>query len=163
MNKAFLSLGSNRGDRIANLNMAMAQLSEKGGNIIITSSLYETQPWKMEDKTDFFNQVLLLETNLSVRQLMNIIIKIEALMGRVRIEEKYEPRTIDIDILFFNDEIINTQELSIPHSLIQERRFVLEPLAEIAPAYIHPVFNKSSKELLAECQDKSRIKKSVSK
>jgi 2-amino-4-hydroxy-6-hydroxymethyldihydropteridine diphosphokinase len=163
MNKAYLSLGSNRGDRMANLYRAIKLLADWAGTIAVISSFYETQPWKMMDETEFFNQVLLLETNLSAKQLMDIIIQIESVMGRVRTIAKYEPRTIDIDILFFNDEISNEEGLIIPHPLLQERRFVLEPLSEIAPDFIHPVFKKSILQLLTDCKDKSLIKKSISK
>jgi len=163
MNKTYLSLGSNRGDRTANLSKAVDLLSEWTGNIIIVSSLYETSPWKMVDKTDFLNQVLLMETTLPASELIDNIILIESMMGRLRTSKKYEPRIIDIDILLFNMEIINTRELSVPHPLIRERRFVLEPMAEIAPEFIHPVLKKSITQLLNECEDKSEVRKLVSK
>src|ERR1035438_9730467 len=142
MNKAYLSLGSNRGNRELNLERAVKMLSDWAGNIIAESSLYETPPWKMADSNDFLNQVILLETGLMEGKLMETIFQIETLLGRVRIQKKYEPRTIDIDILFFNGIIVNKGGLIIPHPLLQERRFVLDPLAEIAPEFIHPVFQK---------------------
>lgn len=163
MNKAYLSLGTNRGDRFANLEKAAARLSTLAGKIIVVSSIYETPPWKMIDNTDFLNQALLLETNRTASQLMDILIEIETSMGRVRRTGSYEPRIIDLDILFFNEEIINDVKLTIPHPLIQERRFVLEPMAEIAPEFIHPVFKKNMEELLRESGDKSAIRKLVSK
>lgn len=163
MNKAYVSLGTNRGDRLANLKNAANLLSTLAGKIIAVSSIYETPPWKMIDATDFLNQVLLLETNHTAIQLMDILIEIETSMGRVRTTGSYEPRIIDLDILFFNDEIINNEKLTIPHPLIQERRFVLEPMVEIAPEFIHPIFKKSMEELLRECGDKSAIQKLVSK
>jgi len=163
MNNVYLSLGSNRGSREANLEKAKNMLSDWAGNIITESSIYETPPWKMADSIDFLNQVILLETKLSERELMEIIYQIETLLGRVRIQKKYEPRTIDVDILFFNDLIVNKDGLIIPHPLLQERRFVLDPLAEIAPKFIHPVFQKKVLKLLDECIDKSRIRKLVSK
>ena len=163
MNKAYLSLGSNRGGRTANLKNAINLLTEWAGSVTIVSSLYETPPWEMEDETDFINQALLLETEMSSEQLIDTIILIESMMGRQRTSKKYEPRKIDIDILFFNDEIINTEDLTVPHPLLKERRFVLEPMAEIAPAFIHPVFKKSITQLLVECEDKSEIRKLVSK
>lgn len=163
MNRVYLSLGSNRGNRTANLKRAINLLFEWTGNIILVSSLYETPPWKMDDETAFFNQVLLLETMLSAPELIDTIILVESMMGRQRTSKKYEPRIIDIDILFFNEQIINSEELTVPHPLIKERRFVLEPMAEIAPEFIHPGFKKSITQLWIECEDKSEIRKLVSK
>src|ERR1700684_923531 len=111
MNKAYLSLGSNRGNREANLKSAVNLLTEWAGNITVVSSLYVTPPWKMKDKTDFINQVVLLETNFSALELIDNIILIEAMMGRQRTTKKYEPRIIDIDILFLNEEVINLEDL----------------------------------------------------
>jgi 2-amino-4-hydroxy-6-hydroxymethyldihydropteridine diphosphokinase len=163
MNKTYISLGSNRGNRTANLNRAINLLSEWVGNVTKVSSLYETPPWKMADKTDFYNQVLLLETILPETELIDTVILVETMMGRLRTSNKYEPRIIDIDILFFNEEIINTEELPVPHPLITERKFVLVPMVEIAPEFIHPVFKKTMVQLLDECEDKSEIRKLVSK
>jgi len=163
MNKTYISLGSNRGNRTANLIRAMNLLSEWVGNVTKVSSLYETPPWKMVDKTDFYNQVLLLETMLPSTELIDTVILVESMMGRQRASSKYEPRIIDIDILFFNEEIINTEELTVPHPLIKERRFVLEPMIEIAPEFIHPVLKKTMVQLLGECEDKSELRKLVSK
>jgi 2-amino-4-hydroxy-6-hydroxymethyldihydropteridine diphosphokinase len=163
MNKAYLSIGSNRGNRTTNLKKAVDLLSEWTGNVVSVSSLYETPPWKMDDDTDFINQVLLLETMLPAEELIDTIILIESMMGRQRTSKKYEPRIIDIDILFFGDKIINTKELTVPHPLIQERKFVLEPMTEIAPQFLHPGFKKSIIQLRNECEDKSEIRKLVSK
>jgi 2-amino-4-hydroxy-6-hydroxymethyldihydropteridine diphosphokinase len=163
MNKTYISLGSNRGNRTANLNRAINLLSEWVGNVTKVSSLYETPPWKMADKTDFYNQVLLLETILPETELIDTVILVETMMGRLRTSNKYEPRIIDIDILFFNEEIINTEELTVPHPLITERKFVLVPMVEIAPEFIHPVLKKTMVQLLDECEDKSEIRKLVSK
>jgi deoxyguanosine kinase len=163
MNKVYLSLGSNRGGRAANLKNAINLLIEWVGDITLVSSQYETPPWEMEDETDFLNQVLLVETDLPAEQLIDTIILIETMMGRQRTTKKYEPRKIDIDILFFNEEIINADELTVPHPLIQERRFVLQPMSEIAPEFIHPVLKKKIAQLLDECPDKSEIRKFVSK
>src|ERR1700722_6906409 len=123
----------------------MRQLEKKAGNVLQVSHIYETQPWKMTDETLFLNQVILLETTLNAQQIMDLIIETETSMGRVRSKSGYEPRTIDIDILFFNNEIIKSSSLIIPHPLIAERRFILEPLCEIAPNYIHPLLKKTLK------------------
>jgi|SRR6185312_12051562 len=163
MNKVYLSLGSNRGNRSANLERAITLLSEWAGDVATVSSVYETPPWQMTDKTNFFNQVLLLETAFDPAQLIDTIILVETMMGRKRTGIKYEPRIIDIDILFYNDAQINTEELTIPHPLIAQRRFVLEPLTEIAPGFMHPLLKKTVTQLQDECEDKSKIKKLVSK
>jgi len=163
MNKVYLSLGSNRGNRSANLERAITLLSEWAGDVVTVSSVYETPPWQMTDKTNFFNQVLLLETAFDPAQLIDTIILVETMMGRKRTGIKYEPRIIDIDILFYNDAQINTEELTIPHPLIAERRFVLEPLTEIAPGFMYPLLKKTVTQLRDECEDKSKIKKLASK
>ncbi len=163
MNKAYLSLGSNRGNRESNLKKSIELLNEWAGEAIQASSLYETPPWKMDDDTDFFNQVVLLQTTMTPAELIDTIILIEVMMGRTRSSKKYEPRIIDIDILFFNSEIINSSNLVIPHPLLQERRFVLEPMVEITPDFVHPVFKKNMMQLLGECSDKSEVRKLVSK
>lgn len=163
MNKAFLSLGSNRGNRQEYLQNAITMLQKTGGKVRGESSIYETQPWQMSDSTNFLNQVIMLETALDAQALMDVIIQTETSMGRIRTKTGYEPRTIDIDILFFNDEVINSSSLTVPHPQIPKRRFVLEPLCELAPEYIHPTLKKSLKQLLSECPDTHTIAKLVSK
>jgi 2-amino-4-hydroxy-6-hydroxymethyldihydropteridine diphosphokinase len=162
MNQVYLSLGSNRGNREQQLQKAIEMLG-KAGRITIASSRFETQPWRMNDETNFINQAVLIETELSAQQMMEHIISIEESMGRVRGNSGYEPRTIDIDILFFNNSIINSPTLTIPHPHISDRRFVLEPLFEIAPNYIHPVLKATVKQLLATCPDNHSITKMMSK
>jgi 2-amino-4-hydroxy-6-hydroxymethyldihydropteridine diphosphokinase len=157
MNKAYLSLGSNRGDRQSNLSKAIELLNNKAGKVVSKSLLYETQPWKMDDETMFINQVILLETALDANTLMDLLLEIETSMGRVRTAAKYEPRIIDIDILFFNNDLISSEKLTVPHPFIQERRFVLVPMAEIAPEYVHPVLNTKIYQLLTVCKDNSRV------
>jgi 2-amino-4-hydroxy-6-hydroxymethyldihydropteridine diphosphokinase len=163
MNRAYLSLGSNRGDRHGNLDKAIKMLNEKIGKVILQSPLYETQPWKMDDETMFINQVILLDTNIDADTLMNWLLEIETAMGRVRTSAKYEPRIIDIDILFFNSDIISSKTVTVPHPFIQERRFILAPLAEIAPDFIHPIYKLKIYELLLVCKDNSEVVKLVSK
>jgi len=122
------------------------------------SSLYESAAWGKTDQPDFLNQTLLLQTGLTAQNLMRTILDIEEKMGRKRIQQ-YGPRTIDIDILFFNEEIIDEPSLVIPHPQIQNRRFTLVPMDELAPGLIHPVLHKSIHQLLQECTDPLDVKK----
>jgi 2-amino-4-hydroxy-6-hydroxymethyldihydropteridine diphosphokinase len=147
MNKAFLLLGGNIGDRFSNLEKAKNLLEKEVGKILKCSQIYETASWGNTDQPDFLNQVLLMETKLTAEQLMQQILSIEKKLGRVR-TEKNASRKIDIDILFFNDEIIKTENIIIPHPEIANRNFVLHPLNEIAPQFVHPVLKKTVNELL---------------
>ncbi|HXB10702.1 MAG TPA: 2-amino-4-hydroxy-6-hydroxymethyldihydropteridine diphosphokinase [Bacteroidia bacterium] len=163
MNRVFLSLGSNRGNRQEYLQTATNVLEKRVGNLLQVSHIYETEPWKMNDGTNFLNQVILLETSLDAQEIMALIIETETSLGRIRSTSGYEPRTIDIDILFFNEEVIKSPSVTVPHPLISERRFILEPLCELAPNYIHPKLKKSLKQLLADCPDKHTIARFMSK
>jgi 2-amino-4-hydroxy-6-hydroxymethyldihydropteridine diphosphokinase len=163
MNTAYISLGSNRGKRKENLERSIAQLNEKAGEVALCSSLYETEPWKMDNANSFLNQVVELKTTLPAEKLMEILLGIEAFLGRVRREGKYTPRTIDLDILFYNNEVISTEKVKVPHPLLHERKFVLEPLMEIAPDLIHPILKKNSSQLLKECKDTYAVAKVMSK
>lgn len=158
MNKAYLLTGGNLGDREQNLANAKELISQQCGEIIKTSSLYETAAWGNTDQPAFLNQAVEIATELNARQLIRRVLKIEKKMGRER-KEKYGPRIIDIDILLFNNEKHNYQFLRLPHPEMQNRRFALLPLAEIAPDIIHPVLNKSVSELLKECKDELAVKK----
>jgi 2-amino-4-hydroxy-6-hydroxymethyldihydropteridine diphosphokinase len=144
---AYLSLGSNIGDREANLREAIAQL-KSAGSLLKLSSVYETQPVGVPDQPWFLNCVAALETAKTPRELLKAALDIEAGMGRLRFRDK-GPRKIDIDLLLFGDQILNEPDLKIPHPAMRERRFVLEPLAEIDPGVRHPVLNKTASELLA--------------
>ena len=146
------------GQRDEQLAYAARLIEERCGNIIDRSSLYETAAWGKTDQASFLNQALVLETSLNARDLLNEILYIENLMGRDRIE-KYGPRIIDIDIILFNHQVIKENGLTIPHPEMSKRRFVLEPLNEVIPAYIHPVYYKTIKELLDQCDDTLPVKK----
>ena len=158
MNKAYLLTGGNLGDRAGNLAMAKDLINRQCGNIILASSIYETAAWGKRDQPAFLNQALELHTSFTALQLIRRVLKVEKLMGRVR-EEKYGPRVIDIDILLFNNEKHNYAFLKLPHPEMQNRRFALLPLAEIAPGIIHPVLNKPVIELLDICPDDLPVKK----
>lgn len=158
MNNVFLILGGNLGERKKNLDEAISLLGKKAGNVKRFSSVYETQPWGVKDQPHYFNQVIEMLTDLSAQGLMTELLQIEKKMGRVR-EKKYGSRTIDIDILFFNDAIINTESLTVPHPRLHERRFVLEPMNEIAHELMHPILQKTIAELLTETTDESVVKK----
>lgn len=145
---AYLSLGSNLGDRAANLRDAIAQLEELG-RVRAISGFYETQPVDMPDQPWFLNCVVAIETEKTARQLLQLALKIEAGMGRLRMRNK-GARNIDIDIVLYGDHVVNEPGLNIPHPEVHKRRFVLEPLVEIAPEAQHPKLGKSAQELLAE-------------
>lgn len=158
MNTAYLLTGGNLGKREDNLAKARALLAEHCGEISKTSSLYETAAWGKTDQPSFLNQALEIKTKLNARQLIRRVLKVEKMMGRVR-KEKLGPRIIDIDILLFNDEVHDISFLKIPHPEMQNRRFVLIPLAEIAATVVHPVLKKNIIQLLDECPDKLDVKK----
>ena len=145
---AYLSLGSNLGDRAANLRDAIVQLEELG-RVRAISGFYETQPVDMPDQPWFLNCVVAIETEKTARQLLQQALKIEAGMGRLRMRNK-GARNIDIDIVLYGDQVVNEPGLNIPHREMHKRRFVLEPLVEIAPEAQHPELGKSAQELLAE-------------
>ena len=158
MNYAYLITGGNIGNREQELTFADKLVAERCGHVIDRSSVYETAAWGKTDQATFLNQALVVETSLHARDLMSEILYIEHLMGRDRVE-KYGPRIIDIDIIFFNHQIINQPDLVVPHPEMAARRFVLEPLNEVIPAYIHPIYYKTSTELLKDCKDESPVKK----
>jgi 2-amino-4-hydroxy-6-hydroxymethyldihydropteridine diphosphokinase len=158
MNKVFLLIGGNIGDRLQNLHQAIDGLSAVCGPIIQQSAVYETAAWGITDQAAFLNQALLLTTSLPPQELITTILSVEEEMGRRRME-KFGPRVIDIDILFFNDDIINEPNLIVPHPQLQNRRFALAPMHEIAPELVHPVLNKTIAQLLAECKDELPVKR----
>jgi 2-amino-4-hydroxy-6-hydroxymethyldihydropteridine diphosphokinase len=144
---AYLSLGSNLGDRRANLRNAIGKLLNLG-RLVAASSFYETEPVEFTDQPWFLNCAVALQTDLSAEDFLAEIMTIEREMGRQRTRPK-GPRTVDIDILLFGKAVLTTAQLTLPHPAMHQRRFVLEPLAEIAPDLQHPVLKKSARELLA--------------
>ncbi|MEO8820246.1 MAG: 2-amino-4-hydroxy-6-hydroxymethyldihydropteridine diphosphokinase [Ginsengibacter sp.] len=156
MNKLFLITGGNVGDRKKSLETAASLIQERAGKIINRSKIYETEAWGITNQPDFYNQVLIVKSKFSAREVLDMILKIEEEMGRRR-TVKNAARIIDIDILFFNDDIVNEQNLIIPHPEIGNRRFVLMPLTEIASQMIHPVLKKTMKELLSLSKDQLNV------
>jgi len=157
MNFAYLLVGSNLGDRFINLSIARSSIENKIGRIVKSSSIYQTAAWGITEQPDFLNQVILFETKFSAKEILGLILSIENKMGRIR-SQKNASRIIDIDILFFNDEIISQSGLTIPHPEIQNRKFALIPLNEIASELIHPVFKLSIKSLLSTSPDQLEVK-----
>lgn len=158
MNEIFILLGTNLGDRFAQLSLAKQYLGSQIGKIIKTSSVYETAAWGVEDQPAFLNQVIVLHSRLSPSECLKQTQQIEQQLGRVRIK-KWGERAIDIDLLYFNDEIIDLPDLKIPHPHIGERKFTLIPLAEVAPEHLHPVYKKNSVYLLNICKDSLPVTK----
>ncbi len=158
MNNVYLLLGSNLANPQQQLSDARDQITIKIGKIVNQSSLYETDAWGKTDQPGFINQVILVSTGLNAHEILKMIFRIESNMGRTR-TEKYAARVIDIDILYFNQAVIDSDELIVPHPAMQDRRFVLVPLSEIAPSFIHPVAGKSNLRLLESCADKLMVKR----
>lgn len=153
MNIAYLILGSNKGDRSQNLKAAVMLMNKAVGRVVKTSDVFVTAAWGNTNQPDFYNQAVQIDTLLTADQLLESVLAIEIQLGRTRTDKKWEQRTMDIDILFFNDEVINTPDLTIPHPYIQERKFVLMPLNQIAPDFVHPKLKVAVKSLLDGCID----------
>ena len=158
MNKAYLLTGGNTGNREQHLQQAIELISQKCGIIRKQSSLYETAAWGKTDQPAFLNQALLLHTDMEAPELMQVLLSIEELMGRHR-EEKYGPRIIDIDVLLFNNSLLQSPLITVPHPELANRRFALTPLAEIAPNHKHPLLHKTIRQLLKECFDTLPVKR----
>ena len=152
MNLSALLLGSNLGERTMHLQSAIENIAQIVGDIIRFSIVYETAPWGNPDQQNFLNQALLIKTELSPYELLEQILEIEKKLGRIR-AEKWGPRIIDIDILYYNEDIVYKHDLKIPHPFLQDRRFSLIALNDISPAWVHPLLKKTVKEMLEECTD----------
>ncbi|MDB5159580.1 MAG: 2-amino-4-hydroxy-6-hydroxymethyldihydropteridine diphosphokinase [Mucilaginibacter sp.] len=158
MNNVFLLLGSNLGDRKLFLQQAIMHVAYDIAPTIKISSVYETESWGKTDEPDYLNMIVELQTELSAAEVLRKILNIENVMGRTR-DQKWGSRIIDIDILYYNSDIINEPGLQIPHPELHKRRFTLEPLEEIAPDFVHPVLNKTSRQLKKELKDSLIVKK----
>ena len=152
MSKVYLSIGSNKGNRSILINKAIDEIEKKVGIIISRSSIYQSKSWGF-DSNDFYNLCLLIDTDIEPKSLLINLKKIEKSMGREDIDGSYSDRFIDIDILFYDNIITDSEDLKIPHPKIEIRKFVLVPMLEIADDYVHPILNKAIKELDNECSD----------
>jgi len=157
MNIVFLGIGTNLGNRRNNLKEAVARIKELIGPVLKSSSVYETEPWGFQSGDEFLNMVVKVETKLIPTGLLERILMIESLLGRVRGERQYSSRVIDIDILLYESMVIDEKSLKIPHPMMHERRFVLVPLCEIEPEMVHPVLKQSMVSLLKTCKDTSKV------
>ncbi|MCY7351975.1 MAG: 2-amino-4-hydroxy-6-hydroxymethyldihydropteridine diphosphokinase [Cytophagaceae bacterium] len=158
MTTVYLLLGANLGDRAATLTRAAELLDGQFGTVSKKSSFWETAPWGLTDQPAFLNQAIEITTDFTPLDLLNATQSVEQQLGRVR-KEKWGARLIDIEILFYGDERIDSPGLNIPHPFLPERRFALAPLAEIALEFRHPGLGKTVGELLAECLDESEVRR----
>lgn len=158
METIYLLLGSNLGDRYRNLDLARQQISRQIGTLVTQSSVYKTAAWGKTNQPAFYNQVVAVKTVLSPRKALERLQSIEEALGRTR-AEKWGPRIMDIDILFWGDQIVNEPNLTIPHPGIPQRRFTLMPLVEIRKDFIHPILQRDMKALLEECTDSLSVEK----
>ncbi len=159
MTETYLLLGSNLGNRMLHVSRAIVAINKEIGQIQERSPVYETEPWGFEHEKAFINIVIKVETSLPPREILKSIHHIEKQAGRDRkAGAGYQARELDIDILFYGQEIIREKDLTIPHPGLHERRFTLAPLADMAPGLVHPVLQKNMQQLLDECQDEGEVK-----
>ncbi|RIV27338.1 2-amino-4-hydroxy-6-hydroxymethyldihydropteridine diphosphokinase [Fibrisoma montanum] len=156
----YLLLGANLGDRVATLRRAVDLIAERVGTVVRQSAVYETAPWGVTDQPTFLNQVIAVQTDLSPEETLTRTQAIEQAMGRVR-HEKWGARLIDIDILYYDQLVLHTDTLTVPHPYLHQRRFTLVPLAEIAPEFVHPVLLKTTTELTDGLDDNSQVSRYV--
>ena len=161
MIKLYILLGGNIGNKQFVFSETRERLAAQVGPITQQSAVYETEPWGFESSDMFWNQAIEIETGLSPDEVLDQTHGIEQALGRIRKENQFDSRIIDIDVLFFGSQIVNQPNLEIPHPRIQDRKFVLVPLSEIAPDLVHPVFRKTIGELLDECTDQLQVKKLI--
>lgn len=157
MKEVYLSLGGNLGDREKNLLLAIDELKRHGFTVSSMSKIYETASWGINEQPDFLNMVIKIYTDLDAEQVLEQILYIEKLMGRTR-EKKWGNRIIDIDILAYENEIIDSENLKIPHPFMHERKFVLVPFTEISPKWHHPTIKTDIKILLQNCKDDCEVR-----
>jgi 2-amino-4-hydroxy-6-hydroxymethyldihydropteridine diphosphokinase len=157
MHKVYILLGSNMGKRKSFLSRARQLIAAQAGVIVTESSIYETAAWGNINQQAFLNQIIIIKSRLGADVLMQTLLNIEKELGRTR-TKKFGPRTIDLDILFFDDLVMKTPLVTIPHPAIQERKFVLIPLAELSPRKIHPVYQQTVTRLLKNCADILAVK-----
>jgi 2-amino-4-hydroxy-6-hydroxymethyldihydropteridine diphosphokinase len=158
ISKVYLLFGSDTGDKKKHIDDAVNLVKDETGKIIAESSMYASEAWGFDSDTMFFNKAIVVETDLNAFEILDITQKIELKLGRThKTVDQYQSRIIDIDILFYDDKIIETQLLTIPHPQIQNRRFALQPLVEIASDFVHPSLHKNIWLLLNECTDNSNV------
>jgi 2-amino-4-hydroxy-6-hydroxymethyldihydropteridine diphosphokinase len=158
MHQVYLSVGSNVGNRKGNIAKAL-DLIKDSSRVIKLSDIYETEAWGRTDQPSFYNQACIISTNYEPEALLQVLKHIEVKCGRKLTLERFMPRTIDIDILFYDDLIFSSGSLIVPHPLIHERKFVLIPLVQIAPCFVHPVLGRTILQLLQRCNDELKVQK----
>ena len=161
METCYILFGSNMGDKFAIFEQACTLINERCGKIVGLSSAYESEPWGFEAEEWFLNRLIVLETDLDPDRLMRQLLDIETELGRVRFIGKigYSSRTIDLDIIYYGDFVLHTVKVIAPHPRLHLRCFVLEPLCEVCPDFVHPVMQLTNRELLEQCEDKLEVRK----